>query len=152
LIQIRGWGDGAGIEPGPAREPDGEFGFGVQDDRRADSGARFGTPGEGGEFADGGIVGEDAAGADEEVEGGEHAGGGVVRLSGGEGQGGLGAGADEESDDVLGREEIVVDGATVEEAVNGVDAGDRDAVEPGFGDTAGGVETEIVNFLEHRKP
>jgi hypothetical protein len=42
-----------------------------------------------------------------------------------------------------------MNGAPIEATVNGVDAGDRDAVEPGFGDTAGGVETEIVNFLEH---
>jgi hypothetical protein len=152
LIQLSGGRDGGGVEPGPAGEPDAESGFCVAEDRRMDRGAGFGTAGHGCEFADGGIVGEDAAGAGEEVAGGEPSGGGVLRANGGEGLSGVGAGADDEGDHILGGEEIVVDGAAVEEAVNGVDAGDGAAVEPGCGEATGGVETEIVNFLAHRRP
>jgi hypothetical protein len=46
-------------------------------------------------------------------------------------------------------EEEFVDGAAVEEAADGIDAGDGNAVDPGFGGAAGAIETKVENLLEH---
>jgi hypothetical protein len=62
---------------------------------------------------------------------------------------GVGAGADEQGEVVLAGEEELVDGAAVEEAADGIDAGDGDAVDPGFGGAAGAIETKVEDLLQH---
>jgi hypothetical protein len=61
----------------------------------------------------------------------------------------MGAGADEQGEVVFTGEEEFVDGAAVEEAADGIDAGDGNAVDPGFGGAAGAIETKVENLLEH---